>query len=140
MKRLKTFMPKPTQPNWFLLDADGKRLGRVATEAAKLLLGKHKPTYAPHMPGDAVVIVNAADIECTSSDKVYHWHTGYPGGIKSETFSKRKERRPEMLLQLAVKRMLPRGPRGNEMLRRLKVYAGTEHPHEAQAPIKLNQE
>lgn len=140
MKRLKTFMPKPSQPNWFLLDAKGHRLGRVATRAAKLLLGKHKPTYSPHMPGDAVVIINAADVECTSNDKVYHWHTGYPGGIKSESFTHRKERRPELLLQLAVKRMLPRGPRGNEMLRRLKVYSGVEHPHEAQAPVHLNEE
>ena len=133
-------MPKPSQPNWFLIDAQGQRLGRIATRAAKLLLGKHKPTYAPHQPGDAVVITNAADIECTSNDKVYHWHTGYPGGIKSETFAHRKERKPEMLLQLAVKRMLPRGPRGNEMLRRLKVYAGAQHPHEAQSPVHINEE
>ncbi len=140
MKRLKTYIPSETEPSWFVLDAKGKRLGRVATRAAVLLLGKHKPTYSPHQPGDAVIIINAADIECTTKEKVYNWHTGYPGGIKSESFTHRKERNPEMLLQLAVKRMLPRGPRGYEMLRRLKVYADDQHPHAAQNPEILSEE
>ena len=140
MKRLKTYMPCHAEPSWFVIDAKGKRLGRVATQAATLLLGKHKPTYAPHMPGDAVIIINAADIECTTKEKVYHWHTGYPGGIKQESFAHRKERKPEMLLQQAVKRMLPRGPRGYEMQRRLKVYATAQHPHTAQNPTVLSEE
>ncbi len=136
-------MPKAgeLQKKWYLVDAKGKTLGRLAARVAMILRGKHKPTYAPHLDtGDAVVIVNADGIEVTGAKrqkKAYHRHTGYPGGLKTETFENLHSRQPERVLELAIKGMLPRGPLGREMFRKLKVYAGQSHPHVAQQPENI---
>jgi large subunit ribosomal protein L13 len=126
---------------WFWVDAKGKVLGRLATEIARRLRGKHKPEYTPHVDtGDHVIVLNADQIRVTghkATDKVYYHHSSYPGGIKSETFEKRLARRPEQIIELAVKGMLPKHSLGRAMLRKLKVYAGSEHPHTAQQPIEL---
>jgi len=126
---------------WHLVDADGKTLGRLATEVARRLRGKHKPEYTPNVDtGDYVVIINADKIRVTGrkmSDKVYHRHTGYIGNLKSITLEKQLAKRPETVIELAVKGMMPRGPLGRAMLGKLKVYAGPEHPHAAQQPQPL---
>lgn len=131
---MKTIETKP-QPNlqWHHLDGAGKRLGRLATQVAMILQGKHKPEYSKYLAnGDAVVITNCSEIICTSKDKRYDWHTGYPGGIKSMPYTKMQEKHPTRVVMLAVKRMLPRGPLGSVMLKRLRLYNGSEHPHAAQ--------
>ena len=140
---MKTFSAKADEVkrDWYLVDADGKTLGRLATEVASRLRGKHKPEYTPHVDtGDYIVIVNASKVAVTGNkynDKMYHHHTGYPGGLKSFTFEKLIDRAPERVLQRAVKGMLPRNPLGRAMFKKLKVYAGPSHPHDAQQPQTL---
>ena len=141
----KTFSIKPSeiQKKWLLIDADGVVLGRLASIIAKYLRGKHKPTYTPHMDmGDNVIVVNAEKVELTGKkrdDKIYYWHTGYPGGIKSRTADKILDGdHPERVIQKAVQRMITRGPLGRVQMGNLKVYGGSEHPHEAQQPETLD--
>jgi large subunit ribosomal protein L13 len=125
---------------WWVIDASGKTLGRLATEAATLLKGKHKPIYSPHIDvGDYVVIVNAAKIEVTGkklTDKIYYHHSNYPGGLKSISLGKMLETHPTRAIEHAVKGMLPHNRLGSAMFKKLKVYAGSEHPHEAQVKAK----
>ena len=128
--------------DWFVVDAADKTLGRLASEIAHRLRGKHKAEYTPHVDtGDYIVVVNAEKIRVTgakTTDKMYHHHTGYPGGLKSISFEKLIDKDPERVIQCAVKGMLPRNPLGRAMFRKLKVYAGNEHPHAAQQPQVLN--
>jgi large subunit ribosomal protein L13 len=141
---MKTFTAKPesVKRDWFVVDASGKTLGRVATEIARRLRGKHKPEYTPHVDtGDYIVVINAEKISVTGNKakaKMYHSHTGYPGGLKSINFEKLIVKKPEMIIEKAVKGMLPRGPLGRAMFRKLKVYAGPEHNHTAQQPQVLD--
>ena len=140
---MKTFTAKPAEVKreWFVVDAADKTLGRLATEIASRLRGKHKPEYTPHVDtGDYIVVVNAEKVRVTgkkTSDKMYYRHTEFPGGLKSMNFADMIERKPERVIELAVKGMLPRNPLGRDMYRKLKVYAGTEHPHAAQQPTEL---
>jgi large subunit ribosomal protein L13 len=140
---MKTFSAKPqnVEHNWLLVDAEGQTLGRIATEIATRLRGKHKPEYTPHVDtGDFVVVINAEKVRVTGNkakDKMYHHHTGFPGGLKSFSFEKLIDRAPDRVLKLAIKGMLPRTPLGRAMLKKLKVYAGNEHPHAAQQPQAL---
>ena len=126
---------------WLVVDATDLPLGRLASEIATLLRGKHKPTYAPHIDGgDFVVVVNAEKVAVTfdkSQTKIYYRHSGYPGGIKAETFESLLERRPEAVIERAVRGMLPKNKLGRQMARKLKVYAGPDHPHAAQKPQPL---
>jgi large subunit ribosomal protein L13 len=145
MRPNKTYSAKPTDVDmkWFVVDADGLVLGRLAAEVSKRLRGKHKPMYTPHIDcGDFIVIVNAEKVRLTGrkvADKIYHWHTGYPGGIKSRTVEKVLEgKHPERVVQKAVQRMMPRGPLGRRQFTKLKVYSGPGHPHEAQSPQPLD--
>ncbi|HXH54649.1 MAG TPA: 50S ribosomal protein L13 [Gammaproteobacteria bacterium] len=137
---MKTFSAKSEeiQHAWFLVDAKGKILGRLASEIARRLKGKHKPEYTTHVDtGDCIVVINAGDIQVTgrkAKDKLYHHHSGYPGGLKEESFESLVARRPERVIELAVKGMLPKNPLGRAMLRKLKIYAGAVHPHSAQQP------
>lgn len=141
---MKTFTAKPetVQRDWYIVDAEGKTLGRLATEIARRLRGKHKPEYTPHVDtGDYIVVINAEKVAVTgrkASDKMYYSHTGFPGGIKEISFEKLIDRKPEKVIETAVKGMLPRGPLGRAMFRKLKVYAGTEHKHTAQQPQVLD--
>jgi large subunit ribosomal protein L13 len=141
---MKTFSAKPheVKRDWFVIDADGKTLGRMATEIARRLRGKHKAEYTPHVDtGDYIVVVNAGKVRVTGSkslDKKYYRHTEYPGGIREESFEKLVARKPERVIEIAVKGMLPRSPLGRAMLRKLKVYPGSAHPHAAQQPQELN--
>lgn len=140
---MKTYSAKPSdiKQDWFVVDASGKTLGRLATEIARRLRGKHKPEYTPHMDtGDYIVVINAKEVKVTGNkrtDKIYYHHTGFPGGVKSISFDKLMEKKPEMIIEKAVKGMLPRGPLGREMYRKLKVYPGAEHKHAAQQPKAL---
>jgi large subunit ribosomal protein L13 len=140
---MKTFNAKTetAQHNWFIVDAAGKTLGRLSSEVAKRLRGKHKPEYTPHVDtGDFIVVVNASQIKVTgnkSKDKVYYSHSGFPGGLKEITFEKLLAKQPERVIELAIKGMLPKNPLGRAMYRKLKVYAGAEHPHAAQQPQVL---
>ncbi|MFO7953791.1 50S ribosomal protein L13 [Thioalkalivibrio sp.] len=133
--------PAEVERDWFLVDADGKTLGRLATEIARRLRGKHKPVYTPHVDtGDYIVVINAEKIRVSGNkamDKKYFHHSGYPGGIKEANFTQMIKRHPEKVLELAVKGMLPRNPLGRAMFKKLKVYAGTEHRHTAQQPQPL---
>ena len=126
---------------WYVVDASGKTLGRLCTEIANRLRGKHKPEFTPHVDtGDYVVVVNAEKIVVTgnkATDKLYHHHTGYPGGIKSISFDKLLVKSPEMIIEKAVKGMMPKNKLSRAMLSKLKVYAGNEHPHSAQQPTLL---
>ena len=141
---MKTFSAKASEINhdWFVVDASDKTLGRLASEIAHRLRGKHKAEYTPHVDtGDYIVVINAEKIRVTgakTTDKMYHRHTGYIGGLKSISFEKLIAKAPERVLQSAVKGMLPRNPLGRAMFKKLKVYAGTEHPHAAQQPQVLN--
>ncbi|MCB1729745.1 MAG: 50S ribosomal protein L13 [Halieaceae bacterium] len=141
---MKTFSAKVGEINhdWFVVDAADKTLGRLASEIAHRLRGKHKPEYTPHVDtGDYIVVINAEKVRVTgakTTDKMYHHHTGYPGGLKSISFEKLIAKAPERVIQGAVKGMLPRNPLGRAMFRKLKVYAGAEHPHAAQQPQALN--
>ena len=140
---MKTFSAKPesVKRDWYVVDADGKTLGRLASEVAKRLRGKHKPEYTPHVDtGDYIVVVNAEKIHVTGnklSDKKYHRFTGYVGNLKTETLSQALERHPERVIEIAVKGMLPKNTLGRAMYRKLKVYAGPNHPHAAQQPQAL---
>ena len=128
--------------NWFVVDMDDQVLGRVATEVARILRGKHKAIYSPSVDtGDFVVIVNADKVKLTgrkAADKTYYHHTGFPGGIRSITAEKLLEKRPEDLIKKAVKGMLPKNKLGRQMIKKLKVYSGTDHPHAAQSPKTLS--
>lgn len=130
--------PETRDRQWVLVDAEGQTLGRLATQIATTLRGKNKPEYTPHIDtGDFVVVVNAEKIKVTGkklTEKVYFRHSGYPGGLRSRTLEEQLERRPEEVIRGAVKGMLPRTKLGRAQLRKLKVYAGSEHPHEAQKP------
>ncbi|MDY7218301.1 50S ribosomal protein L13 [Denitrificimonas sp. JX-1] len=140
---MKTFTAKneTVQRDWYIVDAAGQTLGRLATEIASRLRGKHKPEYTPHVDtGDYIVVINAEQVRVTgkkTSDKKYYSHTGFPGGIKEITFEKLIDKAPERVLEAAVKGMLPRNPLGRDMYRKLKVYAGSNHPHAAQQPQEL---
>jgi large subunit ribosomal protein L13 len=140
MKLQKTFTPRPSDVDrdWWVVDAAGVPLGRLATEIARVLRGKHKPTFAPHMDmGDYVVVVNAAAVEVTgakATDKRYYHHSGYPGGLSERSFEEMRERHPERIIEQAVKGMLPKNRLGRAVRRKLKVYAGPDHPHAAQQP------
>lgn len=137
---LPTFSPKPANVTraWHVVDADGQVLGRVATQVATLLRGKHKPTWAPHIDcGDHVIVVNAAKLDLSArklTGKRYHRHSGYPGGLTAESLEHLLARDPERVVRLAVKGMLPKGRLGRRMIKKLKVYAGPNHPHAAQQP------
>ncbi len=141
---MKTFTAKPesVQRDWFVVDAAGKTLGRLSTEIASRLRGKHKPEYTPHVDtGDYIIVVNADKVTVTGNkakNKKYYSHSGFPGGIKEITFEKLLEKKPEMVLETAIKGMLPKGPLGRAMFRKLKVYAGAEHQHAAQQPQVLD--
>jgi large subunit ribosomal protein L13 len=140
---MKTFVAKPVslQRVWFLVDADNKSIGRIATEIASRLRGKHKPEYTPHCDtGDYIVVVNAEKVKVTGNKakgKIYYSHTEFPGGLKQISFEKLMDKAPERAIEFAVKGMLPKGPLGREMYRKLKVYAGPEHKHAAQQPQLL---
>jgi large subunit ribosomal protein L13 len=140
----RTYSPKlaEIEHRWYVLDAAGIPLGRLSSLAARLLMGKHKPTYAPHLDtGDFVIVINAEKAVLTGrkeEQKVYYHHTGYPGGMKSETAAHLRKRRPTKMVEEAVWGMLPKGPLGRQMIRKLKVYAGPEHPHQAQRPEALD--
>jgi large subunit ribosomal protein L13 len=141
-----TFSPKPTDIHraWHVVDAEGLVLGRLSTEVARILRGKHKPIFAPHMDtGDHVVIVNAAKVVLTSDKaekKLEYRHSGYPGGLKSKKYTDVMAQKPEEAVRKAIRGMLPKGPLGRQQLRKLKVYAGPDHPHAAQKPEPLEVE
>ncbi len=141
---MKTFSAKPdsVQRDWYVVDATGKTLGRLASEIATRLRGKHKPEYTPHVDtGDYIVVVNAEKVHVTgnkASDKIYYRHSGFPGGLKTTNFQMLIEKQPQRAIELAVKGMMPRNPLGRAMLGKLKVYAGSEHPHSAQQPQALD--
>jgi large subunit ribosomal protein L13 len=140
---MKTFSAKATEvdQNWLIIDAEGQTLGRMATAIASRLRGKHKAEFTPHVDtGDYVVVVNAEKVRVTGNkakDKMYYSHSGYPGGLKSIPFEKLIDKSPEKVIKLAVKGMLPKNPLGRSMFKKLKVYAGAKHPHEAQQPQAL---
>ena len=140
---MRTFSAKPHEVNhdWYVVDASGKTLGRLASEIARRLRGKHKPEYTPHVDtGDYIIVVNADKVHVTgrkATDKMYHHHTGYVGNLKSISFEKLQARAPGKVIELAVKGMLPKNPLGRAMFRKLKVYAGPEHQHAAQQPKPL---
>jgi len=141
---MKTFSAKPAEVrrDWYVVDATGKTLGRLSTEIARRLRGKHKPEYTPHVDtGDYIVVVNAEKVRVTGNKlkgKMYYHHTGYIGNLKSASLEKMLDEKPERVLQFAVKGMLPRGPLGRQMLSKLRVFAGPEHSHTAQQPIPLD--
>ena len=141
---MKTFTatPETVTRDWFVVDADGKTLGRIATEIATRLRGKHKPEYTPHVDtGDYIIVINAEKVTVTGNKakgKTYYSHSGFPGGIKQISFEKLQAQKPEMIIEKAVKGMLPKGPLGRAMYRKLKVYAGAEHNHAAQQPQVLD--
>jgi large subunit ribosomal protein L13 len=141
---MRTFSAKAHEVNhdWYVVDAAGKTLGRLATEIARRLRGKHKPEYTPHVDtGDYIIVVNADKVHVTgrkSSDKMYHHHTGYIGNLKSISFEKLQVKAPGRVIEIAVKGMLPKNPLGRAMFRKLKVYAGPEHQHAAQQPRTLD--
>ncbi len=143
LPKQKTYMAKPgeIEKKWYLVDASGKVLGRLASQIAMILMGKHRPTYTPHVDtGDYVVVVNAEKVVLTGrklDQKNYYRHSGYPGGLKVVTARQLLQKHPEKLIYLAVKRMLPKNKLGRKMLKKLKVYAGSEHPHQAQKPEPL---
>ncbi len=142
---MKTFSARPAdiEKKWILVDAEGVVLGRMASQIALILRGKHKPSYTPHMDcGDNVVVINAGKVHLTGkklSDKIYYRHTGYPGGIKERRAGEiLAGKHPERVVQKAIERMIPGGPLGRRQLKNLRVYAGAEHPHEAQNPVVLD--
>jgi large subunit ribosomal protein L13 len=140
---MKTFSAKKddVQRRWYLIDAEGKVLGRLASQVATILRGKHKPIYTPHMDtGDHVIVVNASKVKLTGNKrqaKFYAWHSGYPGGFKSIFLEKLLAQKPERVVEIAVKGMLPKNKLGRAMVKKLKVYGGPNHPHQAQQPRSL---
>ena len=141
---MKTYQAKKEELEyqWYLVNAEGKVLGRLAAELVKILKGKNKPTYTPHLDtGDFVIVVNAGKVALTGKkmkDKIYYHHTGYPGGIKETNAEKLLAKKPTEMIRIAVKGMLPKNSLGRQMIRKLKIYAGPNHPHEAQKPVTLN--
>ena len=141
---MKTFSAKPheVERQWFVVDAQGQTLGRLATQVATILRGKHKPIYTPHVDcGDYVIVVNANQIHVTGQkldQKMYYRHSGYPGGLKQISLRRRLETHPERVIESAVRGMLPKNRLGRKMFKKLKVYAGSDHPHEAQQPKMLD--
>ena len=142
---MKTYSAKPAEidSKWFVVDAENVVLGRLAVEIAKIIRGKHKTTYTPHMDcGDHIIVINAEKVKLTGNklqDKRFYWHTGHPGGIKDRTIGQILSGRfPDRVITKAVERMVPRGPLGRDQMRKLRVYKGTEHPHEAQQPVVLD--
>jgi len=139
----KTFLPNVNtlERNWYIVDAEGQRLGRLASEIAMILRGKNKPTFTPHMDvGDFVIVINAEKVAVTGkkrTQKLYRRHSGRPGGMKTETFAKLQARIPERIIEQAVKGMLPKNSLGRQLFTKLKVYPGSAHPHEAQQPQTL---
>ncbi len=139
----KTYLPpiNTLEHDWYVVDATDQRLGRLASEIAMILRGKNKPQYTPHMDtGDFVIVVNAEKVVVTGkkrTQKIYHRHSGRPGGMKTETFAKLQQRLPERILEVAIKGMLPKNSLGRQLFTKLKVYAGPTHPHEAQKPKEL---
>ncbi|MBB1383070.1 50S ribosomal protein L13 [Shewanella sp. SR41-2] len=137
-----TATPETVTRDWFVVEAEGKTLGRIATEIATRLRGKHKPEYTPHVDtGDYIIVINAEKVTVTgnkAAGKIYYSHSGFIGGIKQISFEKLQAHKPEMIIEKAVKGMLPKGPLGRAMFRKLKVYAGTEHNHAAQQPQVLD--
>ena len=131
-----------SERNWHLVDASGLPIGRLASEIAQILRGKHKPQYAPHLDvGDHVVVINASEIAITSKkpeQKMYHSHSGFPGGIKSESFNSLRQRKPERIIERAVWGMLPKNRLGRSILKKLHIYVNDQHPHESQKPQELN--
>ena len=140
---MKSFIAKPAEVErkWYVVDADGKTLGRLASEVASVLRGKNKPTFTPHVDcGDYVIVIKAEKVAVTGkkrAEKIYKKHTGYPGGLREITFDKLQQKKPEEIIRHAVKGMLPDGKLGRQMFKKLKVYAGAEHPHTAQKPETL---
>ncbi len=143
---MRTYQAKPgeVEREWLIIDAEDQVLGRVATKAAHILKGKHKPQYTPHVDtGDYVIVINADKIRVTGdkgSSKIYKHYSGYPGGLKTETFDEAMQKHPERVIEHAVKGMLPKNTLGRAMAKKLKVYAGAEHPHAAQKPRKIELE
>lgn len=141
MKQTYIAKPSEVERKWYVVDAEGQTLGRIASEIASVLRGKNKPTYTPHIDtGDYVIVINAEKVAVTGKkrkEKIYKRHTGYPGGLREMTFEKLQERKPDEIIRHAVKGMLPKGPLGRQMYKKLKVYAGPEHDHAAQKPEKL---
>lgn len=141
--RMKSFIEKPqnVERKWFIVDAEGKTLGKVASRVASILRGKHKLTFTPHVDcGDYVIVINAEKVEVTGrkrKNKIYKRHTGYPGGLKEVTFQQLQAAKPEEIIRHAVKGMMPKGKLGRQMYKKLKVYAGPEHGHAAQKPEML---
>ena len=141
---MKTYMAnsQSVPEKWFLVDATDKTLGRLSSVIASRLRGKHKAEYTPHaITGDRIIVINAEKIKVSgnkTTDKIYHRHSGYPGGIKSISFEKLQAKKPTMIIEKAIKGMLPKGPLGRDMFRNLKVYAGSDHPHTAQQPELLD--
>ena len=139
----KTYFAKPgeVQKRWYVVDADGRILGRLAAEAARRLQGKHKPRYTPHVDcGDFIVVVNAEKVKVSGgkeTKKAFRWYTGWLGGLREETVAQTRAKHPERLIERAVKRMLPKSRLGRRMFKKLKVYAGPDHPHQAQSPERL---
>ena len=144
MKKTTILKPDAVEKRWILIDADGKVLGRMASEIAAILRGKVKPTYAPHMDaGDFVVVINAEKVTLTGrkwTQKMYYHHSGYPGGIKGVSADKLRQKHPEDIIRKAVWGMLPKNRLGRKLIKKLKVYAGPEHPHRAQEPELLQKE
>ena len=140
---MKTYVTKPAEVerNWYVIDAEGQTLGRLASKIATILRGKHKPIYSPSVDcGDFVVIVNAEKIRVTGQrldQKVYYRHSGYPGGLSEITLRRQLEKHPTRAIELAVRGMLPKNKLGRKMIKKLKVYAGEEHPHQAQQPVSM---
>lgn len=140
---MRTFSPRPAdvERQWFVVDASGRTLGRLASEIARRLRGKHKPTYTPHMDtGDYIIVINASQVRVTGkkrTDKLYYRHSGYPGGLKAITYQRLSEKAPHRVIEYAVKGMLPKGPLGRAMFRKLKVFPGPKHKHQAQMPQPL---
>ena len=141
---MKTYMAnsQSVPEKWFVVDATDKTLGRLSSVIASRLRGKHKAEYTPHaISGDRIIVINADKVKVTgnkTTDKIYYRHSGYPGGIKSISFEKLQEKKPTMIVEIAIKGMLPKGPLGRDMFRNLKVYAGSDHPHAAQQPELLD--
>ena len=143
IKQTKSLKSADVDKKWFLIDAENAVLGRLASTVSNLIRGKHKPSYTPHVDcGDNVVIINAEKVKLTGNkvnNKIYYWHTGYPGGIKSRSAKKILESKfPDRIIRLAVKRMIPKGPLGSQQISNMKVYNGNDHPHKAQSPEKFN--
>ncbi len=143
---MKTYIPRKEEikRKWYLIDAEGQILGRLAVKIAKILAGKEKPIYTPHLDvGDFVIVINAEKIKVTGNKeekKVYYHHSGYPGGLKKKTYEQLLKEKPQRIIKEAVKGMLPKNKLGRRMFKKLKVYKGIEHPHQAQKPVPLNSE